>query len=203
MGPYFGSKLGHGRGWVPNVDYRLRKLKIPLLEREDVYGWVYKAERLFDMQGLATSGERLHATILEGIQESILEGNFIKVLKPDLCKSVQNLQSHGFGQAMKLALVVDENGTRTITGSDKGSTKVNVNYALSTVNNTTTEAVATYTPFRRMTDTEFTDKKAKGLCFRCNRKLGPGHRCPEKTLQVLLVDDEEGEEEEDEETKRR
>ncbi|CAI9276758.1 unnamed protein product [Lactuca saligna] len=112
MGPYFGSKLGYGRGWVPNVDYRLRKLKMPLFEWEDVYGWVYKAERLFDMQGLATSGERLHATV-----------------------------------AMKLALVVDENGTRTIMGSDKGSIKVNVNYALSTVNNTTTEAVAMHTPF--------------------------------------------------------
>ena len=47
---------------------------------------------------------------------------------------------------MKLALVVDENGTGTITGSDKGSTKVNVNRALGTIKTTTTGALATHTP---------------------------------------------------------
>ncbi|GKE70363.1 exocyst complex component EXO84A-like protein, partial [Tanacetum coccineum] len=45
-----------------------------------------------------------------------------------------------------------------------------------------------------MTDSEFADKKAKGLCYRCVEKFLPGHRCPEKALQLLLVDDDEDEE---------
>ncbi|KAL4561976.1 hypothetical protein LXL04_034162 [Taraxacum kok-saghyz] len=51
-----------------------------------------------------------------------------------------------------------------------------------------------------MTDAKFADKRAKGLCFRCDGKFGQGHDCPDKTLQVLLVrEDEEEIEEEDEE----
>ncbi|KAJ9558601.1 hypothetical protein OSB04_013215 [Centaurea solstitialis] len=46
--------------------------------------------------------------------------------------------------------------------------------------------------------TEFADKKAKGLCFRCDGKFTPGHKCPEKSLQVLVVFDGEPEGEEEE-----
>ncbi|GJU05901.1 ankyrin repeat-containing protein [Tanacetum coccineum] len=50
-------------------------------------------------------------------------------------------------------------------------------------------------PFKCMTDSEFADKRAKGLCYRCYGKFGPGHRCSVKALQVLLADDEEEEKE--------
>ncbi|GJR39708.1 hypothetical protein Tco_1215392 [Tanacetum coccineum] len=36
--------------------------------------------------------------------------------------------------------------------------------------------------FECMTDSEFTDKRAKGLCYRCDGKFGPGHRCLMKAL---------------------
>ncbi|KAI0496574.1 hypothetical protein KFK09_022894 [Dendrobium nobile] len=40
------------------------------------------------------------------------------------------------------------------------------------------------------------DKRTKGLCFRCDEKYMPGHKCKDQTLQVLLVceddEDEEG-----------
>ncbi|GKB81497.1 hypothetical protein Tco_0948392 [Tanacetum coccineum] len=45
---------------------------------------------------------------------------------------------------------------------------------------------------------ETRDKRDKGLCYRCDGKFGPIHRCPEKALQVLLVDDDEEEEKEGE-----
>ncbi|GJY60944.1 hypothetical protein Tco_0461601 [Tanacetum coccineum] len=43
-------------------------------------------------------------------------------------------------------------------------------------------------------ESKFADKKAKELCYRCDGKFDPVHRCPEKALQVLLVDNEEEEE---------
>nr|GFA87647.1 ankyrin repeat-containing protein [Tanacetum cinerariifolium] len=39
------------------------------------------------------------------------------------------------------------------------------------------------------------NKRDKGLCYRSDGQYGPGHRCLEKALQVLLVDDEEEEKE--------
>ncbi|GKD56935.1 ankyrin repeat-containing protein [Tanacetum coccineum] len=49
--------------------------------------------------------------------------------------------------------------------------------------------------FRRMTESEI--RKAKGLCFRCEKKYTPGHRCASRTLQVMLVDENDEEEEPD------
>lgn len=46
---------------------------------------------------------------------------------------------------------------------------------------------------RRLTDKEFQDKRAKGLCFRCDDKWSMGHRCKKKELSVLLLDGEEDE----------
>ncbi|GKE04685.1 ankyrin repeat-containing protein [Tanacetum coccineum] len=37
---------------------------MPLFTGNDIYGWVYLAERFFDIQGLGTSGERLKATMM-------------------------------------------------------------------------------------------------------------------------------------------
>lgn len=44
------------------------------------------------------------------------------------------------------------------------------------------------------------NKKAKGLCFRCDDKFSPEHRCRDRTLQVLTVcdDEEDGDKEETE-----
>nr|GFD06442.1 ankyrin repeat-containing protein [Tanacetum cinerariifolium] len=37
---------------------------MPLFDGVDVYGWVYQAERFFEVQGLNTTGERLRAAVL-------------------------------------------------------------------------------------------------------------------------------------------
>ena len=54
--------------------------------------------------------------------------------------------------------------------------------------------------FKCLTETEIQDKMAKGLCFQCNEKFSPEHRCKDKSLQVLtMCNEEEGEEEVEEE----
>ena len=54
--------------------------------------------------------------------------------------------------------------------------------------------------FKRLIEIEIQDKRVKGLCFRCNEKFSRGHRCKDKSLQVLTVcDEEEGREEAEEE----
>lgn len=44
---------------------------------------------------------------------------------------------------------------------------------------------------------ELQEKKAKGLCFRCDEWWEVGHVCKRKEMNVLLIDDE-GETEDDE-----
>lgn len=39
---------------------------------------------------------------------------------------------------------------------------------------------------RRLTERELQEKRAKGLCFRCDERWGVGHRCQRKELSVLL-----------------
>ncbi|KAI0507251.1 hypothetical protein KFK09_013373 [Dendrobium nobile] len=43
--------------------------------------------------------------------------------------------------------------------------------------------------FKRLTDFELKEKRVKGLCYRCDEKFAPGHRCKEKTLHVIVVGD--------------
>ncbi|PWA46618.1 Ankyrin repeat-containing protein [Artemisia annua] len=157
---------GPGRGWHPGSDHRLRKLKMPLFDGEDVYGWVYQAERFFEVQGLITPGERLRAAVLSlegsalswfrwinnrepfisweelkrrllhrfqssqegtareyvtlfermaaqlpGLSEEVLEGIFIKGLKPELRTAVRTHQPSNLSQAMDLTLLIDESRT--------------------------------------------------------------------------------------------
>ncbi|XP_062108212.1 uncharacterized protein LOC133819070 [Humulus lupulus] len=45
--------------------------------------------------------------------------------------------------------------------------------------------------FRRLTEAEYQDKRARGICFKCDKKFFRGHECEQRALQVLLLSDEE------------
>ena len=55
------------RNWVGltqfGADFRVRKLKMLIFESEDAYGWVYRVERYFAINGLS-EGEKLMAAAL-------------------------------------------------------------------------------------------------------------------------------------------
>lgn len=46
---------------------------------------------------------------------------------------------------------------------------------------------------RRLTNKELQEKRAKGLCFRCDEKWSMGHRCKKRELSVLLIEEEDEE----------
>lgn len=46
---------------------------------------------------------------------------------------------------------------------------------------------------RRLTEKELQEKRAKGLCYRCDEKWAMGHRCKKRELSVLLMDEEDEE----------
>ncbi|GKB33008.1 ankyrin repeat-containing protein [Tanacetum coccineum] len=55
---YQGQKGGHH-----GSDYRMRKLKMPLFDREDSHGWIYKVERYFEVKDIKPR-EQLRAAVL-------------------------------------------------------------------------------------------------------------------------------------------
>nr|GFB61014.1 ankyrin repeat-containing protein [Tanacetum cinerariifolium] len=137
------SSTVHGseRGWQPRSDHRMRKLKMPLFDGEDVYGWVYQAERFFEVQGLNTTGERLRAAVLS------LEG-----LALSWFRWINNREPFHNWEELKRRLL-----HRFQSSQD--------------------------------------ERRAKGLCFRCEEKFKPGHRCAPSTLKVMIVDDSDEEKE--------
>lgn len=42
-------------------------------------------------------------------------------------------------------------------------------------------------PFRKLSEAEVREKKAKGLCFKCDGRYQPGHQCRYKELHMLIV----------------
>ncbi|GKB10845.1 hypothetical protein Tco_0844768 [Tanacetum coccineum] len=107
-----------------------------------------------------------------------MEGTFIKGLKPDLRSSVRVMQPVSLGNFYS-----NRNTGGSVTTRSQGFNKNN-------------DANVKPKPFKRLTDAEFADKRAKGICFRCDEKFRPEHRCHGKTLQVLLVGDEDETEDE-------
>lgn len=46
-------------------------------------------------------------------------------------------------------------------------------------------------PYRRMIDNEIRIKKEKGLCFWCDEKFSPGHRCKRQKLNIIAIQERE------------
>lgn len=128
----------------------------------------------------------------------ILEGTFINGLKPELRSAVRIMEPESLARAMRAAVMLDENKSGNVLSTGGGATRVGSNnqpkasHSGASVPKNNTNTVGS---FKRLTESEFAEKRAKGLCFRCDGKFTPGHRCPGKTLQVLIIsDEEEGEE---------
>ncbi|GJY48460.1 hypothetical protein Tco_0438416 [Tanacetum coccineum] len=122
---------------------------------------------------------------LVGIPESVMEATFIKGLKPALRAAVRVMNPEGLNHAMELAVSIEDNQLYEGVMQSKGVAAI--------VGQTTSKG----DNFRRMTESEIQDRRAKGLCFRCEEKYTPGHRCASRTLQVMLVDESDEAEEPD------
>nr|KAJ0215263.1 hypothetical protein LSAT_V11C300156310 [Lactuca sativa] len=83
---------------------------------------------------------------------------------------------------------------KTTFYSSKGTTLPPIHTTIQSVNNRVLGEV------RRLTDKKLQHKKEKGLCYRCDDKWNPGHKCKKKELSVLLMQEEEEEEEEEPQT---
>jgi len=198
---------GSALSWYRWIDGRnpfrsWASLKKKLLERFQPHyeGSLY--EQIFAVRQDGTAREYVSkfeqlAGKIDHLPDKILEGAFINGMKKELRSAVRVMQPETLDVAMKVAVMIDENHDKA--GAPKTSVqnrdRTRSNYIAPTDNTGEkfgeSSALGQTSQFKRLTEAELTAKSAKGLCSRCDGKFAPGHRCPGKPLQVLLVDDKE------------
>ena len=103
-------------------------LKRRLLERfqQSYEGTLYEQFLAIYQEGSAreyvTLFEKL-AGQLHGVPEPVLEGTFIKGLKPDLRAAIRVMQPEGLTHAMKLSIFIDGNKSNEVVSRGSGSNR--------------------------------------------------------------------------------
>ncbi|CAM8908260.1 unnamed protein product [Rhodiola kirilowii] len=141
---------------------------------------------------------------LGGMTNEALMGNFMKGLKAQIREGVRVLRPKGLEEAMYLAqLVEDEKAAERSnqrampsqrianTGPDTGGAR---------------EPAGRIPNHRKMTEADVESRRTRGLCYRCDERWMPGHKCKAAALKIILVGDDDSDDEglrADEETKAR
>lgn len=161
------------------------KLKKKLLVRfqpsyeGNVYQQFLSIQQVGTARDYVCEFEKLAGQMLD-FPEEVLEATFIKGLKPKLRSAVRIMEPKSLSKAMKAAVRIEENknggASKTWGGTVRGSTssQFKTGTPLSVGNQATVKMEGGYMgPFKRLTETKITEKRAKGLCFRCDGKFGP------------------------------
>ncbi|KAK2983097.1 hypothetical protein RJ640_009836 [Escallonia rubra] len=118
-------------------------------------------------------------------------GCFVSGLKESLKADVQACKPTTLSAAVGLARLYEARNQH-IKKIATSETKKPTNYRF----NSSSSSL----PVKRLTPAELSERRAKGLCFNCNEKFGPGHRC--KKLFLIEGGWSEDEEEKDDEKER-
>ncbi|CAA0828937.1 Unknown protein, partial [Striga hermonthica] len=133
--------------------------------------------------------------------ESALVGTFVGGLKAELAAEVRLDRPGSMRAAMDLARLHEDHlvAVRKARPSDVRTETKRTHAAIEeqaarTENKPLGDTVRTTSHIRRHTDDEMQRRREKGLCYSCNEKFTPGHKC--KGKEVFLLEIEEGYEEE-------
>ena len=160
---------------------------------------------------------------LENVSEELSLGQFLNGLREDIRAEVRILGPLTVDHAMELAHMVEDKlnvgkqkwenklalnplvkpnnymGQSTLSprSYNSPSLKSYSNYSPSGISTGSSPLPVTKPmgELRRLSEKELQDKRAKGLCFRCDGKWSIGHKCQRKELSVLLTQEDESTEE--------
>ncbi|KAL4558785.1 hypothetical protein LXL04_036987 [Taraxacum kok-saghyz] len=142
---------------------------------------------------------------LERVTDRIAIGSFIKGLKPNIRNELRIWAPQDLGRAMDLAQQIEEKN-RSIRNSGFGALGYRPTQSLtrptSNLNQSGNTGVIPGNTYRRgqgtdrpLTEAQIQDKRARGLCYKCDEKWQRNHRCKFQ-VNVILVEEEEEEEDE-------
>ncbi|KAK2971290.1 hypothetical protein RJ640_001316 [Escallonia rubra] len=154
---------------------------------QDCFGELTKLQQTGTVKEYQTQFSRLLLRAGRLLPEQQV-GCFVSGLKESLKADVQACKPATLSAAVGLARLYEARNqhTKKIATSE---TKKPTNYRF----NSSSSSL----PVKRLTPAELSERRAKGLCFNCNEKFGPGHRC--KKLFLIEGCWSEDEEEKDDE----
>ncbi|KAF8398742.1 hypothetical protein HHK36_014600 [Tetracentron sinense] len=172
---------------------------MPLFDGSNLDGWILMAERYFAFNRFSNE-EKLEAAIVafegdallwyqwENKKRSIVFWEEMKILLLKQFRSTQDGSLHEQWLALVQEGSVREYQRKFIElSAPLENVSMKSRWAI-------LSTVKPYGEVRRLTDSELQKKRDKGLCYRCDDKWAPGHRCKKKELNVLLTHDvDEGE----------
>ncbi|GFZ10009.1 hypothetical protein Acr_21g0006080 [Actinidia rufa] len=196
----------------PRTPNSTLKLYFPKFTGEDPTGWIYRAEQYFEFQGIVPAQRvqlasfhlegialqwhpltRLkHTTTVSAYQEefeklsqlidalpdSHLIGIFIAGLKDEVHLDVKLKYPRTLSEAIGVARLVEErNSLQKKPIADLLGPPPHLK--------NTPVAETSPPPFKRITNQEARIRQEKGLCFYCDEKYRPGHRCNKPQLFMI------------------
>ncbi|XP_037493831.1 uncharacterized protein LOC110010892 [Jatropha curcas] len=124
---------------------------------------------------------------VKGWTQKALVGTFMGGLKPEITEGIRMFKPQTLKDAISLARMKDEQLLRQ-------KKAIRPSYQMSSSSAT---KIKQSTPVKRLSWEEMQNRWAKGLCFNCDERFVPGHRCSKP--QLLLLDGGIGIEEDDDE----
>ncbi|KAI3714972.1 hypothetical protein L6452_21935 [Arctium lappa] len=137
------------------------------------------------------------AAPLDGIPEEIFLGQYINGLENTIKAELRLLNPLTLSEAMEMSSKVEVKNKMMVrekpSYSGKKSSSVNMDSesSLSSSMSSSSASNKTGSEFRKLSDQEVQQRRALGLCYRCDEKYAPGHKCSKKEINVLLIQEEE------------
>ncbi|KAA8540064.1 hypothetical protein F0562_026756 [Nyssa sinensis] len=199
-----------------SIQTRAIHLDFPKFDGEEPNGWIYRANHFFTyhqtnphhrvllasfhmeetltrvrqtttVEAYKTQFEVL-SNQLKGLAEPYKLSCFLSGLREDIRFMVCMLNPSNLTMAFGMAKMQEENVTAFKAGTRMGSTPTRP------LSNPPTLDTKALVPVQRLSPLQMTERRARGLCYNCDEKWGPGHKCKSARLFILECADSEEEE---------
>lgn len=175
---------------------RVVLLRFELTEYDDPSEALTRLRQTTTVAAYHEAFERLSHRV-DGLPEAFLISCFIAGLRDDVRLNVKIKHPTSLTEAIGVARLIEERNQlqRRVTPSSRPS-------SITVPSKATTNPVAwllgppptmrpsvplNSTPLRRITNQEAKERREKGLCYYCDEKFIPGHRC--KSPQLFMIED--------------
>jgi hypothetical protein len=131
-----------------------------------------------------------------GLPHDAILNCFISGLQPEIRSELAIQRPYNISQAIGLAKLIEAKIKDSKPKYSKPfstqsvSTQLTKNIPTSTTNNANPNPTSKL-PIRRITSAQRDERRAQGLCFHCDEKFVPGHKCSTGRFLLLMTEEEE------------
>jgi hypothetical protein len=131
-----------------------------------------------------------------GLPHDAILNCFISGLQPEIRSELAIQRPYNISQAIGLAKLIEAKIKDSKPKYSKHfstqyvSTQLTKNSPISTTNNANPNPTSKL-PIRRITSAQRNERRTQGLCFHCDEKFVPGHKCSTGRFLLLMTEEEE------------